>query len=128
VRSASEVVTMKRLGETFVGALSRQNWTELQSCFADGVQFRALIPPGVREAADAATAAGYFSRWFGDADQLIVLEADVRPVEDRLSISYRLRAHEDRWYLIEQRAYCDVRDDRIERMDLLCSGFQPEAT
>jgi hypothetical protein len=90
------------------------------------VQFRALIPPGVREGSDAASAAVYFKRWFGDADELVLAASNVRAVEDRLSISYRLRAHEDRWYVIEQAAYCDVGEGKIERMDLLCSGFQPE--
>jgi len=116
---------LETAGERFLTALRKQDWPELQSCFAANVQFRALVPPGVREGTDAASAAGYLSRWFGDADELILLASDIRQIEDRLSISYRFRVHEDQWYVVEQRAYCDVGEEGIERMDLLCSGFRP---
>jgi hypothetical protein len=117
---------MKATARAFLAALGNQNWDEIEACFTPDVTFRGLIPPGVREGADASAAAGYFRRWFGDADELILAASDVQEVEDRLSIRYRFRAHEDRWYVIEQHAFCDVRGDRIERIDLLCSGFRPE--
>jgi hypothetical protein len=126
VVSAGSTVSKEAVGERFLRAVERQDWAELEACFSADLQFRALIPPGVREGSDATSAAGYFKRWFGDADALVLVAADVRTVEDRLSISYRFRAHEDRWYAIEQTAYCDVGAGRIERMDLLCSGFRPE--
>jgi hypothetical protein len=117
---------MKAVGVGFLQALERQDWEALESCFADDVQFRALVPPGLREGSSAASAAGYLKRWFGDADEIVLVGSEVRTVEDRLSISYRVRAHEDQWYVVEQAAYCDVREGRIQRMDLLCSGFHPE--
>jgi TusA-related sulfurtransferase len=44
----------------------------------------------------------------------------------RLYLAYRIRLHKsDEWQVVEQHAYCTVRDGRIERMDLLCSGFLP---
>jgi hypothetical protein len=79
----------------------------------------------LREGSDAAAAAGYFKRWFGDSDQLVPLGSEVKLVADRLAIRYRFRAHEDQWYVVEQQVYCDVRSGRIERMELLCSGFRP---
>lgn len=124
--SAADITMKEAIGERFLAALARQDWNELRSCFAVDVQFRALVPPGFREADDAGGAAGYFRRWFGDADALIVQRSQIEPIVDRLSISYRFRAHEDQWYVVEQRGYCDIRDGRIERMDLLCSGFRPE--
>ena len=45
---------------------------------------------------------------------------------DRVLVSYRLRVHKDRWYAIQQESFCTIRADRIEKMDLLCSGFRPE--
>jgi hypothetical protein len=47
-------------------------------------------------------------------------------MQDRVRVAYRIRAHEDRWYIVEQQAYCTIRDGQIKEMDLLCSGFRPE--
>jgi hypothetical protein len=125
--SVPETAELEATGAKFLEALRSQDWAELQSCFTVDVQFRALIPPGLREGADAVSAVGYLSRWFGDADELVLVTSALQRVEDRLSISYRFRVHEDQWYVVEQRAYCEVRDGQIERIDLLCSGFHPEA-
>ena len=114
-------------GQALVAALARQSWDALAACFGDVVQFRALIPKGLRSADDRGGAVGYLRKWFGDADRLILLDSDVRPVQDRLHISYRFRAHEDQWYLVEQHAYCVMEEGLIKQLDLLCSGFRPEA-
>jgi len=116
------------IGQLFVAVLARQAWQELAACLDAAVQFRALIPGGLRTAGDRTSAAGYFQKWFGDADQLILIASLVQPMHDRLYITYRFRAHEDQWYIVEQQAYCIVQDGHIRQMDLLCSGFRPEAT
>jgi hypothetical protein len=112
----------------FISALQQQAWAELAGCFHEQVQFNALIPPGLRTARERGDAANYLKQWFGDADALVLLSSIVEAVEDRWHISYRFRAHEDRWYVVEQHAYCTVRDGQIDRMDLLCSGFRPDST
>lgn len=123
--TAVDAIAQETLGATFLRALATRDWSALESCFANDVQFRALVPPGIREATDRTSAAAYFRRWFGDADDLQLIDSDVKRVQDRLSLTYRFRAHEDQWYVVEQRAYCDVNDGQIAIMDLLCSGFQP---
>jgi hypothetical protein len=117
---------LRAVGTLFIRALTGQDWTALTSCFEEEVQFRALIPPGFREARVNYSAAGLLRTWFQDADPLVLLSSEVRSIQDRLALSYRLRLHEDQWYVVEQRAYCDVSNGRIERMDLLCSGFRPD--
>ena len=87
----------------------------------------APIPRGLRNADDRDGAAGYFQKWFGDADQLILLGSEVEAMHDRLHITYRFRAHEDQWYIVEQHTYCVVENGYIKQLDLLCSGFRPEA-
>ena len=114
------------IGRLFIAALARQAWQELAACLGDTVRLRALIPGGLRTAEDRASAANYFQKWFGDADQLVLLASDVQLMHDRLYISYRFRAHEDQWYIVEQQAYCVVQNGRIQKIDLLCSGFRPE--
>src|SRR5260370_1417579 len=116
------------IADRFINALHKQAWTELSSCFHEKVRFNALIPPGLRTATDRAGATHYLKQWFGDADELQLLSSNVDMVEDRLHITYRFRAHEDRWYVVEQHAYCTVADGHIDRMDLLCSGFCPDSS
>ncbi len=115
------------IGQVLVAALARQAWDELAACLDQAVRFRALIPRGLRTADDRAGAAGYFQKWFGDADQLILLASEVQPMHDRLHITYRFRSHEDQWYVVEQHVYCMVENGLIKELDLLCSGFRPEA-
>ena len=87
----------------------------------------ALTPSGLRTANGRASAASYLRDWFGEPDQLAHLSSDVRLIEDRLHVGYRFRAHMGQWYLIEQHAYCSVEHGKITQVDLLCSGFRPEA-
>jgi hypothetical protein len=124
--SVGDGLDVEAVGARFLAAICSQEWEHVRSCFAPDVRFRALIPPGLREGEGAAAAAGYLRRWLGDANPLLLLESEVRRMQDRLAIRYRFRAREDRWYVVEQQMYCDVRDGRIERIDLLCSGFRPE--
>lgn len=118
---------VEALGARFLAGLCNQNWGDLESFFTADVTFRALIPSGLQEGESAPAAAGYLRRWFGDADRLVLLDSDVRSLQDRLAIRYRFRAHEDQRYVVEQQVYCDVQGDRIDRMDLVCSGFRPES-
>ena len=47
-------------------------------------------------------------------------------IEDKVRISYRFAGVEEgQPYTVEQQVYCVVRDEKIERADLLCSGFTP---
>ena len=114
--------------QEFIDALGRRDFTRVERCLDPGVRFRALIPPGLREAADAAGVAGHLRSWFGGADELEMVASVVEPIADRIRISYRLRLHrEDGWSTVEQQAFCDLADDRITRLDLVCSGIRPEA-
>lgn len=117
---------MNDIGARFVQALSDRSWSSLQGLFHPSVRFRALLPPGLCEASGSIETSGHFQQWFGKADALELMDCAVEPLLDKVRIAYRLRVHKDRWYWIEQQAFCVVTADRIEKMDLLCSGFRPE--
>ena len=114
------------IGTRFVQALSGRNWNNLESLFQPSIEFRALIPPGLREASSGVEASGHFREWFGRADAFELVDFVIEPLLDKIHIAYRLRLHEDRWYRCEQQTFCVVAGDQIEKMDLLCSGFRPE--
>lgn len=117
------------LGESFLEALEEQNFSRLETLFAPQVRFRALVPSGVREGQTADEATGWLQRWFGDADEFQFVQSAADQVFDRLYLHYRLRLHDAKngWRVIEQQAYCDVRDGRIADMWLLCSGFRSDS-
>ena len=122
---SGDIPAAEASGLRFVGALVRQDWTAVEACFAADVEFRALVPSGWREAGDSASAVAQVRQWFEDSHQLLLLSADVEQVQDRTALRYRLQIYKDRWYVLEQRAYFDAADGRIQCIDLLCSGFRP---
>jgi TusA-related sulfurtransferase len=115
-------------GQSFLEWLAIQDFERLETLFAPQVRFRALVPSGVREGPTAGEATNWLRRWFGEADTLQVLRSTADQVFDRLYLHYRVRLHDttNGWRVIEQQAYCDVRDGHIADMWLLCSGFRPD--
>jgi hypothetical protein len=113
------------LGARLIDAVAAQDATAVAACFADDVQFRALIPPGLRERSGAVETAALIAGWFADSTELDLVDATTDEVEDRLHISYRFQGVEEgEPYLVEQHLYCSVEAERIARADLLCSGFR----
>ena len=117
-----EVRELRDVGEAFLQALANRDFEALRACLQQDVSFRALVPPGVRQATDASGTVNRLRLWFGEADSYEMLWAEIGQVAHRLSITYRIRLHDsDGWQVIEQRLYCDVGDDgRLSTLDLLC--------
>jgi hypothetical protein len=91
-----------------------------------------LLQPGFKEWTGADVIAGQFARWFGDTEDFELVEATVGDVAGRLHLRWRLRLRAERlgngWFTVEQQAYADaVASGRIARLDLLCTGYRPEA-
>jgi hypothetical protein len=111
-----------------VDALAAQDAAALAECFAPAAEFRALTPHGVRERTGAVEASALISRWFGDSTELQLLDSQSAEIGDRLHISYRFAGvEEDEAYVVEQHLFCTIGDGKIERADLLCSGFRPRS-
>lgn len=120
------------VGGVFLEALASRNYQLMATTLAPSVRFRAMLPPGLMEWQGPAATADAFSSWFGPAEDFEVVDAAVGDVGGRLHLSWRLRVRPAPfgigagWHVIEQHAYADT-DDTIETLDLLCSGFHPEA-
>ena len=119
------------VGGIFLEGLATRNFAHLASALGPSVQLRALLPPGAAEFQGREDVAEAFGAWFGSATEFELVDAEVGEVGGRLHLSWRLRMRPapfgigDGWHVIEQQAYADG-SDAIERLDLLCSGFQPE--
>jgi ketosteroid isomerase-like protein len=114
------------LSERLVAGIAAQDEAAIAGCFADDAEFRALSPPGLRERSGAFEAASLIAAWFGDSTVLDLDHAQTTQIGDRLRISYRFTGIENgEPYVVEQHLFCTVRHGKIERADLLCSGFRP---
>ena len=113
--------------QLYVDRLAHRDFDGLAALFDSHAQFRALIPPGFREASGATGSVDYLRRWFGDADEIEVLWSRIDEIGERSSASYKLRVHEDgEWYVIAQQVFCTIEGGKIAQADLLCSGFHRE--
>ena len=117
------------LGTTFVAALTEKNFGRLADTLAPDVRLRALIPPGSVELSGAEPAAARFASWFGEPNELELIHSGSDEVGDRLHVFYRLRVKRpgDLWKVIEQHLFCAHDEGRITALDLVCSGFRPDA-
>ena len=116
-----------KVGEAFLAALASRDFDQVRQQFHDEVRFRALVPSGIREGANADEATAWLRRWFDDTDEFSLISSSVDRVADRLHVTYRFHLRKNvQWQVIEQHMYCIVNDGKIEVMNLLCSGFRPD--
>ena len=109
-----------------VAAVAAQDQGALTDCFARDADLRALTPRGLRERSSGAEAAALITAWFADSTELDLVESALEEVADKLHVSYRFEGVElGEPYVVEQHLFCVVADGKIERVDLLCSGFRP---
>jgi TusA-related sulfurtransferase len=63
--------------------------------------------------------------WFGTCTDFQLVASRVGWVGERLGIFYSFLLQDGGdWYRIEQQVYCTLRDARVVKLHLLCSGFQ----
>jgi SnoaL-like domain len=116
------------LGLGLITALAERDFPRLADTLTPDVRMRALIPPGPLEISGAEAAAAKFSAWFADAEELELIRSGSDTVADRLHVFYRLRVKKpgDLTKIVEQHLLCAFDDDRINALDLVCTGFRPD--
>ncbi|MGA7329481.1 MAG: hypothetical protein WBX25_34630 [Rhodomicrobium sp.] len=118
--------TAPSYADKFLHALAIRDFASLGETFAPEVQFRALIPAGLREARSGLEARNHYQQWFSDLERFEMVGHTVMPVASRTHIAYRLHfIHEGMPKVWEQRIFLTVGENGIEKFDLLCSGFLP---
>ena len=117
------------MGAMLVAALTERDFARLARTLAPDVRMRALIPPGPVELSGAEPAAARFASWFGESSGLELVHSGSDEVGDRLHVFYRLRVKRpgDPWKVIEQHLFCTLDEGCITALDLVCSGFHPDA-
>jgi hypothetical protein len=113
--------------DDFVTALGRLDFTALGRTLAGQVRFRALVPPGIREADGRDATVALIASWFGDATEGTIVRRDAGTVGDRVWAAYRIGLLDEGSPLVaEQRALATLEAGKIATLDFMCSGFHPD--
>jgi hypothetical protein len=113
-------------GTGFIAALAERDFPRLADTLTPDVRMRALIPPGLVEISGAEATAAKFESWFGDAEEFGLIRSGSDAVADRLHVFYRLRVRKPGNVpkLVEQHLLCTLDTNRINGLDLVCTGFR----
>jgi TusA-related sulfurtransferase len=112
----------------FLDALTRRDFDALEATLDPAVRFRALVPGEAVAAATAADTAACFRRWFGDKTDIEILDQQIDLLVDRLRVGFRARVKKNgQPHLIVQQLCGDLDHGKFVSLDLLCTGFRPEA-
>jgi TusA-related sulfurtransferase len=113
-----------------LSAITARDVVATTKVLARDVRVRALLPGGYEEYEGSPAVAGRLEAWFGGAEPFEVLAGDVRLIEDKVAVAFRLRLTRpgaQAETIIEQTWLCSGRNGTIEHADVLCSGFRPLA-
>ncbi len=119
--------TAEQQGEDWIQAIIDKEFEHLTAiCYPD-LKSILLLPRRIAHIENAVDLVKEVEDWFGEYDLIQKEQSRVAMVGEKLVIFYRLRCVKSGGAeIIEQQLYCTVRDDRIEQLRLICSGFQPD--
>lgn len=117
--------SLQKLGEDWVQAITEGNLDRLEKFCHPNVTSRLLLPRRIVNLDNASGLVAEYRDWFGSCTNFKLEASRVSQVGERLGIFYRFRLQDQGdWYDIEQQLYCTMKDGRVEKLSLLCSGFQ----
>jgi hypothetical protein len=108
-------------------ALTRRDFDAMLDCLSPHVRFRALVPPGSFQLDTATETVARFRRWFDTPDAFHVVDASAGRIVAKTYLRWQIRVQpaDGCARIVEQHAYT-TGTDRIDTLDLLCSGFHTE--
>jgi TusA-related sulfurtransferase len=120
---------VERLGEDWIQAITEGRLDRLEQFCHSEIACSLLTPKRLVTLDNAAGLVAKYHQWFDKCTNIQVEGNRVSQVGERLGIFYRFRLEEEGdWYTIEQQLFCTLKDGRVEKLHLLCSGFQPFGT
>jgi hypothetical protein len=126
-------LSIPTLAAQLLGRLSARDLDAIPLLFEPDADLRALQPDGLLVGAGIEDIAGMFTMWFGDVDELEVVDAESCWIGSRVHARWLVRVRGDRFgvrpRVIEQCAYAVIGPtNRFETMSLVCSGYCLEQT
>jgi hypothetical protein len=122
--------TATAVARRLLDAIVTRDFDLISVILAPDARMRALLPRDIVQTDSAEAAVERFRDWFGTHDSCAVIATEQHTVEEREFVSYTLRVRPD-WapdvfHIVEQSGYCRVADDRVTRLDLVCTGYFPD--
>ncbi len=115
----------------FLDLLAAGDFAALEALFAPDVWLRGLLVREVHESSTAAGAAAAFRDWVGSPHGARMLDGEHETSAGRERLRYRFLVRPkwapEQWHVIEQTGYCRVKEGRISRLDVACTGYFPAA-
>jgi len=112
-----------------IDTLTRRDLAGLAACFETDVRMRAVTPRAVLDLSGPQAVSAKFEEWFGGTDGFEVQDCSVGMVGSRQYVRWLVRmwppADPGGSRVVEQHAFLRG-TDRVEALDLLCSGFHLE--
>ncbi len=120
---------MQAVVEKLVDAISSRDTAGVRAVVGTEARLRAMIPPGPVQSDGPDEIAERFGGWLGWLASVDVVSSSVEEFAGRWRFSYRLRVRDEEGatMLLEQQGFCDVVDEHVSGIDLVCSGFRPVA-
>ena len=113
----------------FLELLAARDFDRLAASLASDAHARFLLPHGLEEYDGGEAIVARIRSWFGSATVFDLTSSTEDEVGMRHRISWRFSLVRDgSRQVVEQLVYLDLGHQGIERIDLLCSGFQAETS
>jgi len=118
----------QNMSQRFLECVTARDFDGLSAVLAPDVRARMLLPRGLEELSGRDEIIGRFRGWFASASHFESISTGHEAIGERHRLSWSLRVVRDSGSaeLLEQHAIVDPGPAGIERLDLLCSGFQPQ--
>lgn len=115
--------------QRFLKLLAARDFEGLAATLASDANARFLLPHRLEEYAGRDAIVGRIKSWFGSASVFDLISSSEQMVGPRQRLTWRFSVvrNSNSRELIEQLTYLNLGPGGIERIDLLCSGFQMEA-
>ena len=124
-----ERLRLQKMGEDWILAISEGALDRLDAFTQPNLTGTLLLPKRMATLTSLEDLLANYHDWFDEATNFQVEASRVAMVGRKLGIFYRFRLQKPAgWYTIEQQLYCILRDGLVEKLNLLCSGFQPVET
>ena len=116
------------MSQKFLELLAARDFEHLGASMASDAHARFLLPHGLEEYTGRDAIVGRIKSWFGSASVFDLASSSGESVGLRQRLSWRFSVVRDSGprEVIEQLVYLDLGPHGVERIDLLCSGFQLE--
>src|SRR4029077_8468396 len=125
---ADVLATVERASaRRFLELLAARDFDRLAATVTSEAHARVLLPHGLEEDDGRDAIVARIRSWFGSATVFELTSSTADQVGRRHRITWRFSVVRDGSHqVIEQLVYLDLGNRGIERIDLLCSGFQAE--